>query len=263
MNNELKFRNLFAEEIDVRIGQINKGGVMLLLYKDARADQTILDETVGPLNWQRKHSRDNANCIVSIYDASKNQWVEKEDTGVESFTEKEKGLASDSFKRACVNFGIGRELYTAPDIFIGKDKLDAYSAPTQNAKGTCYNKFRVKDIKYIGDEKKIASVTIEVLDSYGNTVQHTMTFSNNTSTPAPSPTQAKQTTSAPVTASSPNCLIPDDEIILIGNCKGKKYGDVKNTETFKSFLNWVSKTTTSYTDEKAANQFKRLKALTA
>ena len=105
-----QFRTLRKDEIDVRIGTIKKdgSGLSLLLYKDARCDQSILDETVGPMNWQRHHSRDNANCIVSIWDEDKRMWVEKEDTGTESRTEREKGLASDSFKRACFNWGIGR-----------------------------------------------------------------------------------------------------------------------------------------------------------
>ena len=111
---ELKFRLLKPNEIDCRVASINEKGLTLLLYKDARVDQSILDETVGAMNWQRHHSRDNANCIISIWDDEKRQWVEKEDTGKESFTEKEKGLASDSFKRAGFNWGIGRELYSAP-----------------------------------------------------------------------------------------------------------------------------------------------------
>lgn len=112
------FRTLKADEIDVRISQIDKNWCSLLLYKDARVDQNILDESVGQMNWQKHYSRENANCIVSIWDDEKKQWIEKEDTGTESFSEAEKGLASDSFKRACFNWGIGRELYTAPSIFI-------------------------------------------------------------------------------------------------------------------------------------------------
>ena len=103
---ELKLRPLRAEEVDCRVNIVRKNGVGILLYKDARCDQNILDECVGPMNWQRHHSRDNANCIVSIWDDEKKQWIEKEDTGTESYTEKEKGLASDSFKRACFNWGI-------------------------------------------------------------------------------------------------------------------------------------------------------------
>lgn len=116
-----KFRALRADEVECRVSQIDKkegNWLSLLLYKDARCDQNILDETVGPMNWQRHHSRDNANCVVSIWDNEKSIWVEKEDTGTESNTEAAKGLASDSFKRACFNWGIGRELYTAPTIFI-------------------------------------------------------------------------------------------------------------------------------------------------
>lgn len=112
------FRNLRADEIDVRINQIASNYCTMLLYKDARCDMNILDETVGAYNWKREHTRDNANCIVSIYDSEKNQWVSKEDTGTESFSEAEKGLASDSFKRACVNWGIGRELYSSPNIIV-------------------------------------------------------------------------------------------------------------------------------------------------
>lgn len=112
----MKFRNLKENEIDVRVSQISNNWCSLLLYKDARVDMDILDETVGSLNWKREHLRDNANCIVSIYDENKKEWVSKEDTGKESFSEAEKGLASDSFKRACVNWGIGRELYSSPSI---------------------------------------------------------------------------------------------------------------------------------------------------
>ena len=134
---EYMFRDLKANEIDCRISQINEKGLSLLLYKDARVDMDILDETVGAKNWQRSHTRDNANCIIEIWDEYKKQWICKEDTGTESNTEKEKGQASDSFKRACFNFGIGRELYTAPFIWIPASK--GYSK---------YEKFKVKEIGY-------------------------------------------------------------------------------------------------------------------
>ncbi len=138
---ELKFRPLRADEIEVRIARIVSGGkgVQLLFYKDARVDQNMLDETVGPMNWQRAHSRDNANCIVSIWDEDKKTWVSKEDTGTESNTEAAKGLASDSFKRACFNWGIGRELYTAPDTYIWGD-----GAKIKDNK--CYDRFKVSEL---------------------------------------------------------------------------------------------------------------------
>ena len=101
---DLKFRDLKADEIEARVGAVYDTGITLLLYKDARVDMAILDETVGATDWQRRHTRDNANCIVEIWDKEKQQWIAKEDTGTESNNEAEKGLASDSFKRACVNW---------------------------------------------------------------------------------------------------------------------------------------------------------------
>lgn len=116
----MEFRDLKADEIDVRVAQITKDWLILLLYKDARVDMNILDETLGSTNWQRDHKelKGNIYCGVSIWDTEKKQWITKWDAGAESYTEKEKGEASDSFKRACVNLGIGRELYTTPTIFV-------------------------------------------------------------------------------------------------------------------------------------------------
>jgi len=133
------FRTLRANEIDVRVARVTEKGVFLLLYKDARCDMNILDETVGSFNWKRTHSRDNANCTVSIWDEVKEQWISKEDTGTESNTEAAKGLASDSFKRACFNWGIGRELYTSPTIWVGADKFNKF------------DRFIVTHIKYDDD----------------------------------------------------------------------------------------------------------------
>ena len=144
--NDLEFRTLKANEIDVRIASINQNGFSVLLYKDARCDMNILDETVGKFNWKRTHSRDNANCTVELWDAVKEQWVSKEDTGKESYTEKEKGLASDSFKRACFNWGIGRELYTAPFIWIRGKKEEV--SKQDNGRYTTKTKLSVVEIGY-------------------------------------------------------------------------------------------------------------------
>ena len=113
-----KFRNLRADEIDVRINQIASNYCTMLLYKDARCDMNILDETVGAMNWKREHMelKDNIYCGVSLWNEDTKQWITKWDCGKESFSEAEKGEASDSFKRACVNFGLGRELYSSPSI---------------------------------------------------------------------------------------------------------------------------------------------------
>lgn len=150
------FRDLKADEIECRVAQATEKGVSLLLYKDARCDQNILDETVGAFGWMRQHTRDNANCIVSIWDEKKGQWILKEDTGTESNTEKEKGLASDSFKRACFNWGIGRELYTAPFIWINPDGCTALKQDRDKWK--CYDKFEVQ--KIIIENKKIVALAI-------------------------------------------------------------------------------------------------------
>lgn len=153
---ELKFRPLTEDEIEVRVAMAKESGVSLLLYKNSRCDQNILDETVGAMNWQRHHTRENANCVVSIWDPEKSQWIEKEDTGTESNTEKEKGLASDSFKRACFNWGIGRELYTAPFIWINASDCTALRQNGQ--KWQCYDTFEVEKIAI--ENKRIVGIAI-------------------------------------------------------------------------------------------------------
>lgn len=124
---------LTIDQIDFRVQSINKGGyATILAYKNARVDQQRLDDVAGPLFWKREHSRENHNCIVSIWNAEIGQWVSKEDTGTESNTEEEKGLASDSFKRACFNWGIGRELYAYPKISV-KLHTEEYAMETDKA----------------------------------------------------------------------------------------------------------------------------------
>lgn len=142
-----KFRRLKASEIDARVSTVKQNGCSLLLYKDARCDMNILDETVGAMNWQRSHQLigDRLYCTVSVWDKDKEQWISKQDVGVESYTEKEKGQASDSFKRACFNLGIGRELYTAPFIWISEKDANIQNV---NGKLTTYERFTVKDIGY-------------------------------------------------------------------------------------------------------------------
>lgn len=158
---KLVFRPLKETEIDVRVQSVTEKGCILLLYKDARCDMNILDETVGPMNWKREHTRENANCIVSLWDEEKDQWVSKEDTGTESNTEKEKGQASDSFKRACFNWGIGRELYTSPFIWVKAEDCKIYPIKV-NGKDIwkCNDKFFVEAIKY-DENKNIIALAIK------------------------------------------------------------------------------------------------------
>ena len=164
----MKFRDLTANEIDVRIGQIKESGIVLLLYKDARCDMAILDETVGAENWEREHyeCKGNLFCKVGINTNYKKEsaipnWVYKSDCGTESNTEKEKGEASDSFKRACVNWGIGRELYTAPFIWIESGQYNVREkGKDRNGKPIlkCNDKFVVTKIAI--KDKRIVGLAI-------------------------------------------------------------------------------------------------------
>ena len=154
----MEIRLLRADEIECRIGTINEKGLSLLLYKDARADMKILDETFGVFGWKRTHQSIDGNlyCTVEIWDSEKQSWIAKQDVGTVGYTEKEKGQASDSFKRACVSVGIGRELYSAPFIWVSAQKCNIQR---KNDKLICYDKFSVSEISYSKD-REIISLSI-------------------------------------------------------------------------------------------------------
>lgn len=154
----LEFRTLTADEIECRVAQTgkSKNGVAwcsLLLYKDARCDQRLLDETVGCFHWKRTHELINGSlfCTVSIYNNELKEWVGKQDVGTESNTEAEKGQASDAFKRACFNWGLGRELYTSPKIFVTLNNGE-YTEKDGKIKVNPKTAFNVADVGY--DEKR-------------------------------------------------------------------------------------------------------------
>ena len=169
-----EIRLLSKEDIDVRVAQTNiynNNGqqvvkVNLLLYKNARVDMKILDELFTPMGWKRTHKLigDRLYCQVEVWDAEKKEWICKEDVGVESNTEAEKGQASDSFKRACVNWGIGRELYTAPRISI--ELNDKEYTRDQQGKIRVWASFSVKSIDY--DTKTRTITSLEIQDRFGN-----------------------------------------------------------------------------------------------
>ncbi len=122
---------LRISDIDFRIQSINKGGyATILAYKDARVDMNRLDEVYGVGFWQKKYDLINGNlfCSVGIYNKELKEWIWKQDVGTESMTEKEKGQASDAFKRACFNLGIGRELYDYPLIQIKLESNEFYES---------------------------------------------------------------------------------------------------------------------------------------
>ena len=154
-----KFRDLRADEIECRVQSVKEGkGLVLLLYKDARVDMNILDEAVGSSNWQNRFYENKGILFCSLgintnYEipGSEDRWVWKDDAGVESNTEAEKGNASDARKRAGFAWGIGRELYTAPFTFIPAEKCNITN-------GKCYDKFIVE--KIIIENKQITALAI-------------------------------------------------------------------------------------------------------
>ena len=173
------FRDLTADDIEIRVQSVkvnkdpNRSGVILLLYKNARVDMAILDETVGLHCWQREHyeCKGNLFCRVGIKarkdENDGGEWVWKSDCGTESNTEAQKGEASDSFKRACFNWGIGRELYTSPFIWIPADKCNIDN-------GKCYDKFIVE--KIVIENKQITAISIINNSLKGNTPKEKRCF---------------------------------------------------------------------------------------
>lgn len=171
---KLNFRTLHADEIECRVGAVTDGkGCSLLMYKNARVDMTLLDEVVGPENWKRSHELINGSlfCTVAVR-SDKGEWVTKQDVGTESYTEKEKGQASDAFKRACVNWGIGRELYTCPFVWINL-KEDEWKSG-YNGKRQPKPRFVVSSIEY-DNQRKVSF--IEIKDDKG-VVRYTWGNSN-------------------------------------------------------------------------------------
>ena len=142
-------RLLKADEIECRAASVSSKGVSLLLYKDARVDQKILDETFGAFGWKRSHQciEGNLYCTVEIRDPKTGEWIAKQDVGTTGYSEKEKSQASDSFKRACFNWGIGRELYTAPFIWVTADRT---SIQKKGDRFYCSEDFSVASIEYNG-----------------------------------------------------------------------------------------------------------------
>ena len=159
-------RLLKAEEIECRISMVKENGLSLLLYKDARVDQKILDETFGMFGWKRSHQSIEGNlyCTVSVYNKETGVWVEKQDVGTTSYSEKEKGQASDSFKRACFNWGIGRELYTAPFIWVQGDLANIQK---KGDKLYCNDHFKVA---FIGFNKNREITSLVIVNSKGDCV---------------------------------------------------------------------------------------------
>lgn len=169
-----EIRLLDKADMELRVAQTtayNDNGVAvvkcsLLLYKNARVDMKILDELYTPMGWRRTHKLigNNLYCLVEVWDAEKREWIGKEDVGTESATEAEKGQASDAFKRACVNWGIGRELYSAPRISV--TLTDREYRRGQDGRMRVTASFSVGEIGYDTKTRTINSLT--VVDRFGN-----------------------------------------------------------------------------------------------
>lgn len=139
------FGLLSADDIECRVQTINAKGLSLLLYKNARVDAQKLDAAVGPENWQCRFYECKGTLFCSVGVKSLSEWVWKDDAGAPSNMESQKGEASDAFKRACFKHGIGRELYTAPFIWITPDGANITASGQKYA---CYDRFRVTEIAY-------------------------------------------------------------------------------------------------------------------
>ena len=158
----IKFRTLTENEIEVKVKQVKESGLVALLYKTARTDMDLLDETIGAENWMNdyKEIKGNLYCGIAIKEAD--TWIWKWDCGIESREDEEgnekKGEASDAFKRAGFRWGIGRELYTAPFVWISSEKATIKQG--KNGKPTCFDKFKVEKIAYSEDGRRIVGLAI-------------------------------------------------------------------------------------------------------
>ena len=151
INTKLEFRNLRADEIECRVGQINEKGLTLLLYKTSRVDVDILNETVGAINWTNEPKIIDGNLWmgIGIWDDKRNNYTWKWSVGTESNMESEKGQDSDAIKRAAFRWGLGVELYSAPFVWIPAEK---YAVASRGGKPTTYDHFSVAKITYKKDK---------------------------------------------------------------------------------------------------------------
>lgn len=222
---EKKIRCLKPNEIEIRVQQVSEKGVQLLLYKDSRCDKRILDETFGINGWKNKYEEIKGNlfCTISIWDDEKKQWIDKCDCGIESNGNdgnEKKGEASDSFKRAGFNVGIGRELYTRIFYFA--------NVPTKkNDKGKWelvnkFEKFEVSEITTNEETEKIEK--IKIVDSSGKVV-----FSYPRTTTATKKVETKPTEE----------MITAEQVKLIHTLFTKI--EKMDKQVFKNFTNDVAK----------------------
>ena len=257
---ELNFRQLTAEEIKPR-ATANNGGVKISLWKEPRANLAIIDDAVGGVaNRSVTYSDDGKRCRIAI--RMNGEWIVNDGCHFEGSPD---NAPNDALNHAGFAWGIGTALYNSPNIFIYKDKLKNFDV--EEGKPTCYDDFKVTEIIY--GENCIESVTIAACE-YGKPYA---TFTFKSEKAKAKPVQPKKEggkaeevadkgkTETPVSISREPVKIADSEVILIGNCRGKTYGEVKESETFKSFLEWAKKSNRVYSDARQAEQFKRFQEM--
>lgn len=238
---EVKIRPLRAEEIDCRVATIKAEGLTLLLYKDARVDQSILDETFGVYGWQRSHQwmGERLYCTVSVRDPETGEWVSKQDVGTESYTEKEKGQASDAFKRACFNLGIGRELYTAPFIWIPASDYTVKIGA--NGKPTTYDRFKVTRVEIVDG----CIIGLEVKNEKTGRVVFSYTTRAPKKKPAGEPLDMKRVLQ--MVEAVKRHGIPDEELYKRYGAKAATDFRVEHYEDFKRTGEaWIAETEKKY-----------------
>lgn len=175
----IQFKTLEPEDIEVRVQQVTEKGCSLLLYKTARCDMKMLDECVGQESWDCSYEAIEGKlfCTVGILcerPDGRYEWVYKQDAGTPSNMEPTKGEASDAFKRACFKWGIGRELYTAPFIWVPKESLQRHFKDERSGKWVCRERFFVRSIEVRNG--RIAD--LEIMNAYGLTVYKMKRTSN-------------------------------------------------------------------------------------
>ena len=222
----MSIRALTKDEVEVKAKTCTEKGAMFLIYKTARTDMAVLDEAFGPMNWRNRYEtiKDHLYCTIEVYDKETNQWVGKCDCGTESDTEAEKGEASDAFKRAGFRWGIGRELYTAPFIWI---------PDCTEARGNKYvTKREYNDLEVTGFEVADGKITLLEISLKGKIVYSYRERKAATAKPRDGQGFTLKQASATVTDVNPLAdevkgladLLPEADSISFYSFVGKTYG---------------------------------------
>lgn len=238
----MEFRLLTADEIEVKVKQVTEKGAVALLYKTARTDMALLDETVGAENWQTDYReiKGNMYCGIGIWFDSERGYVWKWNCGTESREDGEgnekKGEASDAFKRAGTLWGIGRELYTAPFIFLNvetKEKNGKYILADK------FQTFEVAEITYEGRNIK----TVRIVDNHGNVVFGGTRSGNakraNNTPPEELPATPAASRKATIQAHMKAVGCPNDPVILFMSAANKKTFDELDEKQYDDLLKMV------------------------